>query len=124
MATTGKSLLVVEDDEPAREALANLLRLEGYAVAEAGNGAEALDYLRTNPPPDLILLDMLLPVLDGWHFLTEVRHVSDVRHVPIIVITSTILTPDWARDHGCAGFLRKPIKPDELLAEVGRCVGA
>src|SRR5437868_13909160 len=64
-----KTLLVVEDDDVTREGLAIALRQAGYAVVPAANGLEALNALRAGPRPEAILLDMLLPVLDGWHFL-------------------------------------------------------
>jgi CheY-like chemotaxis protein len=115
-----KRLLVVEDNEVAREGLAAVLRPAGYEVILASNGQEALNVLATGPAPDLILLDMLLPVLDGWQFLNLTR--SQGRPPPIIVTTGTILTPEWARDYGCQGFLRKPIDADALLEEVRRCL--
>jgi CheY-like chemotaxis protein len=116
--TTARHILVVEDNDPARRQFANALGREGYEVVALRDGRKALDYLATNPPPDLILLDMLMPVLDGWHFLERLPQ----PHAPVVIATSTILTPDWAESHGCAGFLRKPIEADELLAEVRRCL--
>jgi len=115
-----KTLLVVEDNEVAREALAVLLQGAGYAVAGVSHGREALDYLRTGPRPHLILLDMLLPVLDGWEFL-EILHREAVT-IPVIVTTGTIISREWAKQHGCAGFVRKPIDPNGLLTEVRQCL--
>jgi CheY-like chemotaxis protein len=114
------TLLVAEDNDRAREALATLLRRRGYTVTPASDGRRALDLLRAGPVPDLILLDMLMPVLDGWHFLQQVKGEPRLAQVPVVVVTGTILTPDWARDHGCAGFARKPVEPEELLAEIRR----
>ncbi len=110
--------MVVEDNDLSREELALTLRKAGYEVISVHHGREALDYLEVGPSPDLILLDMLMPVLDGWHFLQKSPHPS----APIIITTSTILTREWATAHGCAGFLRKPISTEELLAEVHRCL--
>jgi CheY-like chemotaxis protein len=116
-------LLVVEDNEKAREGLATILRREGYEAVLAANGQEALDLLRVGPPPDLIILDMLMPVLDGWHFLETLKR-RGPRPLPNIVITTgTNITLEWALDHGCQGFLRKPIQTEALLAEVRRCLG-
>jgi CheY-like chemotaxis protein len=112
------TILVVEDNDLSREELALTLRKAGYQVDSARHGQEALDYLAAGQNPDLILLDMLLPVLDGWHFLQKVSPSS----VPIILTTGTILTREWATTHGCAGFLRKPIAAESLLAEVHRCL--
>jgi CheY-like chemotaxis protein len=111
-------ILLVEDNDLSREEWAITLRREGFQVISARHGQEALDYLKAGQPPDLILLDMLLPVLDGWHFLRKVSPST----VPIIIATGTILTLEWATSHGCAGFLRKPISTDDLLAEVHRCL--
>jgi CheY-like chemotaxis protein len=88
-------------------------------VVSVRDGQAALYLLAASPPPDLILLDMLMPVLDGWHFLNLLPQ----PHVPVVIATGTILTLEWADSHGCAGFLRKPIETEELLAEVRRCLG-
>ncbi len=116
-----KTLLVVEDDAAARQGMAVLLAREGYEVALAANGREALDYLDTHPLPDLILLDMLMPYLDGWGFLDELkRKDSPTVSVPVIVITGSNVTSEWALQHGCVGCVRKPIEVDHLLAEIRR----
>jgi CheY-like chemotaxis protein len=115
------TLLVVEDDDESRLALAAVLRQQDYRVVPAANGEEGLRALRAGPAPDLILLDMLMPVLDGWGFLSRLRD-ADVR-APVLVTTGAdALTPEWAAAHGCAGLLRKPVEPAELLAEVRRCL--
>ena len=116
------TMLVVEDAAAAREGLAALLGRAGYRVALAANGAEALHFLGGWPTPALILLDMLMPVLDGWHFLEQLRRQVPAPEVPIIVTTGTILSRAWARDHGCQGFLRKPIEPEALFEETRRCL--
>jgi two-component system, chemotaxis family, chemotaxis protein CheY len=118
-----KTLLVVEDETVAREGLAVILRQEGYEVILAANGEEALHRLRIRPEPDLIVLDMLMPVLDGWHFLRRLQREEGQPTIPIIVTTGTSLTPEWAKDHGCQGFVRKPIELENLLAEISRCLG-
>jgi CheY-like chemotaxis protein len=93
----GKRLLIVEDNNIAREGLTLLLRREGYEVVQAADGEQALACLRSGPRPDLILLDMLLPVLDGWHFLQQIQ-AEHVPAIPIIVVTSTVLSRQWAED--------------------------
>src|SRR5262249_47645719 len=117
------TILVVEDDAVTREGLAALLGRAGYRVALAANGAEALHFLGAWPTPALILLDMLMPVLDGWHFLEALRRQAPAPAVPVIVTTGTVLSREWARDHGCPGFLRKPIEPEALSEEIRRCLG-
>jgi CheY-like chemotaxis protein len=114
-------ILIVEDNEATRAGLVKVVEAAGYRTASVVNGREALDYLDSRPSPDLILLDMLLPVLDGWHFLEEIQKAKRVA-APIIVTTGTILTRQWAQDHGCAGFIHKPIDVQELLQEIQRCI--
>jgi len=122
-AVTGKSLVIIEDDDVAREALTILLGQHGYRTTAFPDGRQGMEYLRAGARPDAILLDMLMPVLDGWRFLEELQKWSEPLSVPVIVTTGTILTREWARQKGCAGFVRKPIDPELLLAELQRCVG-
>jgi CheY-like chemotaxis protein len=118
-----QTLLVVEDNAVAREGLAVVLRREGFRVVPTADGEDALKQLRAGPRPDLILLDMLMPVLDGWHFLDWFRREGPWPPAPVVVVTGTNLTREWAKDHGCPGFIRKPIDAEQLLAEVRRCLG-
>ena len=113
-------LLIVDDNNITREGLAIVLRRAGYEIALATNGAEALAILGSLRP-DLILLDMLMPILDGWHVLQQVK-ARNFPPVPIILVTATGLTRQWAEDQGCCGFVPKPIIPAELLKEVRRCL--
>jgi CheY-like chemotaxis protein len=115
-----QTVLVVEDEDAIRTLLATPLRQQGYVVRTAQHGQEALDLLASAPPPDLILLDTLMPVMDGWHFLERLR-AGRHRSVPVVVITGGVLGREWAAAHGCAGFLRKPFDAEDLLAEVRRC---
>ena len=118
MAT--RFLLIVDDSYFSREALAVVLRRAGYEVLSASNGTEALAILGTIRP-DLILLDMLMPVLDGWQVLQQVK-ARNFPRVPIILVTATGPSRQWAEDHGCCGFIAKPIIPAEVLKEVRRCL--
>jgi CheY-like chemotaxis protein len=122
-AGTAKIIMVVEDDAAAREAVAAILRRRGFTVSLAGDGRQALDLLEGRPPPDLILLDMLLPVLDGWHVLARLESRPAGMPAPVVITTGTILSREWAAAHGCAGFLKKPFGEAELLAELGRVLG-
>jgi CheY-like chemotaxis protein len=116
-----KALLVVEDNEITREGLAFVLRRAGYTVEPLANGRQALDYLLGRPPPDLILLDICTPVLDGWGFLQEFGRLP--QRPPVLLLVPGVPTREWAADHGCAGLVRQPIDTGELLAEVQRCLG-
>jgi CheY-like chemotaxis protein len=116
-------VLVVEDNPIEREGLGVILDREGYQVALVGDGLDAIEYLRKNPPPKLILLDMFLPVLDGWRFLEQLFAMALPTMPRVIIATGNlIIGRDWALSHNCDGFLRKPINYDEMLQEVKRCL--
>jgi CheY-like chemotaxis protein len=114
MSDAKKRVLVVEDDEGIREALIDLLDTEGFEVRAAIHGADALGKLRDgSPPPDVILLDLMMPVMDGWAFRAEQKNDPAIAAIPVVVITAsrqadvTALSPK--------AFLKKPIDFDELL---------
>ena len=118
----GETLLLVEDNEVVGEGLTVVLRRAGYAVALAGNGQEALSALRGGVRPDLILLDMLVPVVDGWRFLEQRRREPALAAIPVVLLTGLgVASPEWAISLGAAGLLRKPVATEELLREVRRC---
>jgi CheY-like chemotaxis protein len=116
-----KTILVVDDNAIAREGLRLTLSRHGYRTAMAADGEQALGYLQ-NAQPDLVLLDMLMPGVDGWQFLAERNKQAPLSTIPVIVTTGTILTREWAQAHGCHGFLRKPFEENALLDEVERCL--
>jgi CheY-like chemotaxis protein len=118
---TGKTILVVEDDDITRAGFGVVLREHGYLVAEAANGKEALDYLRTHPAPNLILLAMFMPVMDGWRFLKH-RDAAWAAIPVVIVTTLGVASDDWAASLGACGCLRKPVSVEALLEQVGRCL--
>jgi CheY-like chemotaxis protein len=120
----GQTILVVEDDTLQREGLRSVLQGAGYAVAVAGDAAEALCVLRGPAPPALVLLDMLFPRrpdADGWHFLSQRQQAPALRPVPVVITTALgNASPEWAESLGAGGYLRKPFDADRLLAEVRR----
>ena len=112
-------ILVVEDDSETREALSDLLRLCGYTVFEAENGEAALDKLNSGAPsPALIVLDLAMPVMDGYTLLNRLRSDERARDIPVIVTTSN--PPDAPLDG--ATVLAKPVRPQRLLQLVERLV--
>ena len=97
-------ILVVEDDEAIRGLVTEVLRDDGYEVSEAANGAEALDYVGGHQP-DLIVLDLMMPVMDGWTFVEECRRINRCSEVPIVVTSASHDLPKTAerlRRYGCA----------------------
>src|SRR5438105_2175364 len=112
-----KQVMVVEDHAISREGLSVILRRHGYDVIALENGRQAFELLMTGTRPDVILLDMLMPVLDGWRLLERIKD-TPAGHIPIIITTGTILTKDWAAMKGCAGFIKKPVEEQDLLDEL------
>ena len=106
-----KRVLVVDDDLDIRELLAELLEGEGYEVSSAENGQQALLQARGNHP-DLILLDLLMPVMNGWQFLEQQRIEPSISAVPVIVISAQ------ENDLAVATRLLKPFDIEDLLAAV------
>ena len=106
-------VLIVEDDDDLREMMAQLLSLEGYQAAAVANGQEALEYLRQGTAPDLILLDMMMPVMDGWEFRRRQKSDPSMAEVPVIVLSA--LDQSRAADVNAQAFLKKPLDFDRLL---------
>jgi CheY-like chemotaxis protein len=113
-------ILIVEDDADLREMMAQLLTIEGFRAQTVANGRAALDYLQKGDYPDLILLDLMMPVMDGWEFRRRQRADPEFAHVPVVVLSA--LDPTRAADLGESTFLKKPLDFDRLLDLVrGHC---
>jgi CheY-like chemotaxis protein len=114
-------LLVVDDDVGSLAALADILSMEGYTVETFANGQEALDHLRAaNERPELVILDLFMPVMDGWQFLAEMRTDPKLSQDPIPVIVVTALNAKVDAD----AVIRKPIDLVRLLQTVARLLGS
>jgi CheY-like chemotaxis protein len=111
----GPHILVVEDDEDAREAMVALLQMKGYRAVPAGNGREALDYLDRAVTPDLIILDLWMPVMDGWQFRTEQIKNPRLAEIPVIVVTALSDQVDVDANE----VIIKPVDVNRLLTTVG-----
>jgi CheY-like chemotaxis protein len=109
-------VLIVEDDADLREMMAQLLLLEGYKTETVANGREALQYLQRADRPDVILLDLMMPVMDGWEFRRRQLADPSMSDVPVVVLSA--LDPSRAADLDGAAFLKKPLDFDRLLALV------
>jgi CheY-like chemotaxis protein len=106
-------VLIVEDDEDLRDMMAQLLTIEGYDAATVANGREALEYLHTSAPPHVILLDLMMPVMDGWEFRRQQQADPDLARVPVIVLSA--LDAGRAANVEATAFLKKPLDFDRLL---------
>ena len=114
-----KRILVVEDQEDNRQILRDLLASTDYEVMEAKNGEEALAMV-ARQRPDLILMDIQLPILDGYEATRRIKADPALRSIPIIAVTSYALSGDEekARSAGCDDFVPKPYSPRQLLAKI------
>ena len=118
-----KAIMIVEDDPDVRAALAAVLEGEGYAVVEAGDGAEALRQLRGNDIA-LVLLDLWMPVMDGWQFRAEQMRDPALARVPVVVVTADPAAGRQVAALGVQACMVKPVELPELLAQVNRYCGS
>jgi len=114
-----KTVLVIEDHEDNRRIMHDLLTSKGYEVIEAVNGLEGVDAAETHRP-DLILLDIQLPGIDGYEATRRIKANPNLQKIPIIVVTSYALSGDdmKAFEAGCDAYVAKPFSPRELLAKI------
>jgi CheY-like chemotaxis protein len=115
------TVLIVDDDEDIRDTVAELLRAEGYAVATAGNGEEAIAYLRANQTPCLMLLDLMMPVMDGWSVLATLQGDNGLAPALPVVVMSAAGQRALRTVETAAATLAKPVGVDLLLDTVKRC---
>jgi two-component system cell cycle response regulator DivK len=123
--TEGPLVLVVEDYQDAREMYAAYLQFSGYRVAEATNGLEAIEKT-IELMPDIILMDLALPKVDGWEATKRLKSDERTKHIPIVALTGHALAgfAEGAREAGCDSFVTKPCLPDALVAEVRRMLAS
>ena len=111
-------MLIVEDDEAIRETLADILQYEGYVVSTACDGREALLRLHSGAAPGLILLDLMMPRMNGWEFRTEQLSHQELAGIPLVVLSGAYDAHRQARMLNADGFLSKPIEVVQLLKVV------
>jgi CheY-like chemotaxis protein len=116
---TAMKILVVEDDDDIQFAIRIILESAGYTVISASHGGEALELIARNGLPDLILLDMLMPTMDGWQFAAEFRNLYD-RQVPILVMTAASDAAQRGRDVGADGYVSKPFTVEDLTDAIAQ----
>ena len=121
---TSPLILVVDDYQDAREMYAEYLQFSGFRVAEARNGNEAVEQALALKP-DLILMDLSLPGMDGWEATRRLKADDTTKHIPIVALTGHALAgaSEGAKKAGCDSFVTKPCLPDDLVVEVRRMLG-
>ena len=122
VSTPKPKVLVVEDDEIISYLLDFRLKREGFDVILASDGHQAYDYLENGTPPQLVLLDVMLPYLDGFEIITHLRGKPEWSEVPVIMLTSKSQEQSIVRalDAGANDYVVKPFRPDELMARLRR----
>ena len=120
-----KKILVVEDTEDNRQILRDLLSMAGYEMVEAHDGAEGV-LKAAEHKPDLILMDIQMPVMDGYEATRRIKANPDLKSIPIVAVTSYALSGDEekARAAGCDAYIAKPYSPRQMLAKVREILGA
>ncbi len=117
-------VLVVEDDVDCLDALVDVLTYDGYRVSTACNGLEAMQRLEAGPLPDLILVDLMMPVMNGWQLLKRLRADERFRAIPVIVLSADGRLDKWRTELDAASCLAKPLELEPLLAAVSGVLAA
>lgn len=115
-----KRILVVEDDTSIRELLVELLESEGYEVASAVNGLEGLKCLQTGATPNLILIDLMMPVMDGYSFRTEQLKNPKWSGIPTVVMSAEANAKEKMKNFNITAFLSKPVELETILKTVAQ----
>ena len=117
-----KTILIVEDNPEERRIFSTYLQFVGGRLLEASNGQEGLMVAREHRP-ELILLDLTMPVMDGWQMIRHLKSDPETHLIPVIAITAHHLPKNVLEEEGFCGYLEKPIAPYRVLEEVERCLG-
>jgi CheY-like chemotaxis protein len=123
MAAT-RTILIVEDDADLQEMLAEYLRGSGYATVTAGNGQEAWDYFQRFGSPHLLILDLMMPVMNGWELRKQMLRDPVFARIPVVVMTGVANAEVAAAEIKADAWLAKPFKMTALLDLVRRCQSA
>jgi CheY-like chemotaxis protein len=118
VATGRKTILLVEDDLDIRDVVQEVLEEQGHDVVPARTGRQALEFLAldSHSPPDLVILDLMMPIMTGWQVLETIRRTPQLADIPVVVVTAA--TQD--RPLGAQAFLRKPFDISDLLETIRR----
>lgn len=118
-------VLIVEDQSDLRQLYVQALTMSGFAVIEAGNGADAITHTSLHFP-DVVIMDLSLPILDGWEATRRLKDDSRTQHIPVVALTAHDGSGELQRATraGCDWFVPKPCQPHDLIEEVRRVIGA
>ena len=117
-----KRILVIEDDVSIRELLVELLQSEGYEVSSSVNGLEGLKRLEKNPLPHLILIDLMMPVMDGYSFRSEQLKNPLWAKIPTVVMSAEANAQEKMKNYNVTAFLSKPVELETILSTVASCL--
>ena len=109
------AILIIEDDDEIRELLAEMLTERGYPVATARNGVEGLAAMRSGPAPCVVLLDLMMPVMDGWTLRAEMLADPAIANIPVVVVSGAADLEQKTSQLKAASVLTKPVKWPVLL---------
>jgi CheY-like chemotaxis protein len=112
-------VLIVDDDEDIRNTITDILELRGYQVSAAADGREALERLRNGLRPGVILLDLMMPIMNGWEFLEATRGRAEIARIPVVVLSAS---HGGVGRHDVFSVLPKPVELDCLLATLSRAI--
>ena len=117
--STNATILYVEDNLDNRTLVRRILTAEGYTLLEAANAAQAIDILKTTKP-DLILMDINMPDMDGYSLTAKIKETPNFKSTPIIALTANVMRGDRERslEAGCDGYIQKPIDIDKLSDQI------
>ena len=114
-----QKVLVIEDNEQNMYLVTFILEKSGYAVFQAWNGQKGIE-LASSVKPDIIILDIQLPVMDGYEVARRLKEKAELMDIPIVAVTSYAMMGDRERvlEAGCNGYIEKPINPETFLHEI------
>lgn len=116
-----KNILIVEDDHATVKIIQNFLESHGFSITVAHDGQEGLEKLKTNPP-HLVILDIQMPIMNGYTFVFEMKKFPELKAIPIIVLTAKEGMAEIFKVEGVKEYVVKPIQPDSLLEKINKYI--